>query len=87
MQVCALWYSLNDQDLLNSIQLEFNNGFKTPPFKSKFLDIDNSNGSVVGAERIAIDTNIRIRKIGLLVYDCDHYTGIRFYGRQDKVIV
>ena len=84
MCVNAIWYSLTDQDLLNSLQIEFTNGFKTPPIKSAKLEIDPKTGSVEGAHRLAINPNIRIRKIGLEVYDCDHYTGIRLYGRDRK---
>ena len=85
--VNAIWYSLTELDLLNSLQIEFTNGFKTQPIKSKKLSIDEKTGNVVGAKRIAVDPNQRIRRIGLEVYDCDHYTGIRFHGKDDKIIL
>ena len=87
MKVCAFWYSVDEQyGVLDSIQIEFNNGFKTPPFKSSHL-IVKQDGSVHGAQRISICPNGRIEKIGMQVYDADHYTGIRFYGREGKLIV
>ena len=86
MCINAIWYSLNDQDALNSIQIEFTNGFKTPPFMSKDCMVDRESDSVIGASRIWINPDTRIRKIGLLIYDCDRYAGIRFHGKNNQLI-